>query len=484
LFYILEAAYLFVHLAYFLYFKEIFHIRQSLQQFFEGITIVKNFVIPKDLRYFIVLLDLPFFLFIAIRFLKFSRFINAHYKIINLRRIFFFISAIFLVPLSYKPIIIPAYTGCQNKEEIEIIKRQSLFMNDFFSCLFYQDEKTLIKNFDYGKPFVFRNGTQAQLKNIICIQVESLDANIINAKYKGEYVTPFLHKLSFQSIYYPCMLTYRFGAGNTSDIEFAVINSVIPLRDFPSLKLKNYDYPNSFVKRLEKSGYETEVFHNNIGSFFNRDVAFLKFGFQEFCDLKKMKLKQYGWGAKDEDVFNYVKNKLKVQKAPFLYYIITMSSHEPFRLVKSYYTNKIYSDISDDLIKNYFSSMSYVDKTLEDFVAFVKNNINNTYIFVWGDHAANVKGSYLIQSSKINFVPLFIITTDNEQYIENSQSVSILDLAPTILYASGINFEIMTKGVNLLDFPIKEGVIPFGNGQIVDRRYLFRKFRSVQFSEK
>lgn len=473
LFYLLQAVYLFIHFGYFLYFKDIFHSRQILLQFFEGLTIINVLAVPKDLRYLIVLLDLPILLFFLIGFSKFSEFINARYRIINWRRVFFFIAVIFSLPFFSKGIIVPTYAGYQSQEEFAIVERYGLFVNDVLSLLAHKDEKELIKDFNYGQTLAFNNTATAGLKNIICIQVESLDANIIGFNYQGQYVTPFLHQLSSRYIYYPYMLSYAYGAGHSSDVEFAIINGAIPLHYFPSLKLKNYGYPNSFIRRLSRAGFQALAFHNNLGSFFNREEAYLKFGFEKFYDLEKMKLKEYGWGAKDEDVMEYIKNKLKEQKSPFFYYIITMSSHEPFELARQYYENKHYDNIKEILLRNYFNSMSYVDKVLEDFVYFIRNNIGNTYIFIWGDHSPAIQDTPLFRKPVRNRVPLFIITPDNQRYVENRKAVSLLDLAPTILYASGASFEIMSRGVNLLDFPISDNSIAIRDQLTYDRRLLF-----------
>ena len=98
-----------------------------------------------------------------------------------------------------------------------------------------------------------------------------------------------------------------------------------------------------------------------------------------------MHLKEIGWCAPDHEMLNFVKEKLKLQKTPFFYYIITMSSHEPFQLVQQYYHNELYDDIKNREIKGYLNSFSYVDYILNDFVTFVRNNFRNTYIFIYGD---------------------------------------------------------------------------------------------------
>ena len=112
---------------------------------------------------------------------------------------------------------------------------------------------------------------------------------------------------------------------------------------------------------------------------------------------------------------------------------------------------------------------------MNDFVTFVRNNFRNTYIFIYGDHNA----FSLRDHSDIAFenlgVPLFIITPDNKTYRENKEIASFLDLGQTILYASGINFKVMTQGANLLKFPIENGPISSNISSSYDRKTMFGK---------
>ncbi len=443
----LQGVYLFTHLAYFLYFKELFHINQFVFQFFEGLELLKQLIIQKNFKYFIILLDFPLFIFIIFYFSKF-------YQRINLKIITFFICIIFLVSFRFNK---PADDYI--KTQGYVIGKYGLFANDVLYIMLSKKADFSIKYLSRYNKIIFRNNKQTAYKNIICIQVESLDANIVNYTYKGKYVVPFLHELTLRSIYYPYVLTYHF-AGCTADTEFAVINSITPPEDIPFFALNKYEYPNSIVKRLMKSGFETVAFHNNKGQYFNRDKTFLKMGFNEFYDIKKMNLKEYGWGAKDEDVINFLEDKLKQQKPPFFYYVITMSSHPDYRNVRAYYNNDDYSDINAaEELRNYFNSMSYVDMVLKKIVSFVKDNAPDTYIFIFGDHRVFLYTKnysffkfkpaifYYDAHSGEGGVPLFIITPDNQEYIENKAIASLLDIGPTILYASGINFEIMTGGL-------------------------------------
>ena len=450
LFYFLQAIYLFTHLTFSLYFDTLFHGLQFLKEFSEGAGLLRYSAVPLHIQQTVLLIDFLCILFIVYGYSGLQLFLTAHKKIIATFQKLFIISLLGALLFSYKIYKI-------NNDEHEFIERFGLFSNDISDLIFPKSEEAVIKDFIYGKPLIVKNKTHGKFYNIICIQIESLDAGIVNYRYKGRYITPFLHKLSSQCIYYPYLLTFR-RVGGTSDVEFSMLNSVGPLTSQPVFTLKTYRFPNSLIKRLAGNNFESVAFHNNVGSFFNRDVNFLKMGFNDFYDIHRMNLAEKGWGAPDADLLNFVKEKLKSQKTPFFYYIITMSSHEPFTNAKLYYKNELYNDIDKEIIRNYFTSLTYVDNCLEDFVNYLRNNIKDTYIFIYGDHQSELGKESLFKNS---YAPLFIITPDDKKYIEHHKIICSYDLSPTILYASGIDFAIKTNGINLLDLGLKEGSIRY-----------------------
>ncbi len=470
----LQALYLFVHLSYALYFDAPFHMRQFIADIYEGVMLARHFSVPMNLKYLAVAADLPLLVLIILNYPKITQFLKSKKVIINYLLIALFAFLIYSTPLFYKGYRIIDGVNDTYKSEIWVIDKLGLIGNDFLDLIVFQDEKSLIAKFKYGDKTSIKDKKINQPYNIICIQVETLDSNIIDYSYKDQYICPFLHQLSSNCVYYPSMLFYHF-AGGSGDTDFTVINSTLPLVNFPSYKIRNYSYPNSLVKQLIKANVNSMIFHNNAGNFFNRKVAFFKMGFHGFYDIDDMHLNEKGWGAPDHEMFGFIEKKLKRQKIPFFYYIITMSSHEPFMAVSRYYRNNSYSDIKDRELRGYFDSFSYVDRVLDNFVAFVKNNIKDTYIFIYGDHNAYILRDHPGIPFKNLGVPLFIITPDGKIYRETKKIASMLDLSQTILSASGINFEIMTQGANLLDFPIKNGPIPVNAGSSYDRETLFGK---------
>jgi lipoteichoic acid synthase len=477
LIYVLQTLYLFVHLSYVLYFDAPFHARQFIVDLYEGVLLLRHLSIPMNIKYLTLVADLPLLIATILCYSKIRRFLASEKKIINYLLIGFVVLLLCFIPFSYHAYRIAEDIKNQYRGEIFIIDKLGLIGNDLLDLLELKNEESIIANFGKGARLVARTKNPNQVHNIICIQVETLDSNIIDYTYKNKYVCPFLHQLSSECIYYPYTLFYRF-VGGSGDTEFATINGIIPSMKFPSFKIRNYSYPNSIIKRLIRSGFDSKGFHNNEGNYFNRKVAFFKMGFHDFYDIIDMHLQENGWGAPDHEMFNFVKEKLKKQKTPFFYYVITMSSHEPFTIVQGYYRNNIYADIADFEVRGYLNSLSYVDFVLQDFVTFVRDNLKDTYIFIYGDHDAYALLDHKSISLKSMGVPLFIITPDNKKYRETKEIASLLDLAQTILYASGIKFEVMTRGTNLLQFPIKNSPIAVNDCETYDREILFGKERA------
>jgi len=455
--YLLQAIYLFTNLAFFISFGLPFHARQFFQQFFEGASLIRHLAVPLHAKEFIIFIDTPVFIFMSHFYQKINKLVTSALIPAGLLQKLFLIFLTCSLLFSLK-----SYKIDVTKSEDRIINRFGLFTSDLLDFLVNSSEEETIKKIRYGQNLMVNNKISEKLCNIICIQVESLDADVVNYKYKGRNITPFLHELSSQCIYYPYLVSFR-SKGSTSDVEFSIINSGILSSETLLSTLKSYNFPNSLVKRLRGKHFYSAAFHNNVGRFFNREKVLLKMGFNDFYDMGRMNLPESGWGAADADMLDYVKEKLKTQKSPFFYYIITMSSHEPFSNVRRYYTNELYGDLENSITKNYLTSLSYVDNCLNDFILFIKNNVADTYIFIFGDHASELGIDYLFKNS---YVPLFIITPDNREFTEQRKVVSGLDLAPTILYASGINFKIQTNGVNLLDSSIKKNWIKYADVSI------------------
>ena len=384
---------------------------------------------------------------------------------------------------AYEDVQSAKYSGAYYKVEDYSLHYYGMFASTYAELYNLKNTNELIHthNSEYNKNIRVIKSVSQKLMNTpsyILIQVESLDANIINYSWHGMYVAPFLNRLSKSSIYFPYALSYHL-AGGTSDSEIAILNNIEPLSDTPTVSIEGYTFPNSLPMVFRKNGYTVNSFHGNTGEFFNRNVAYSKMGFSMFYDQTRMRLSSEGWGASDRKVFDYAAKVMESSNRPSFDYVITMSSHEPFTNVLNYYSSSIYNDIGSVKLKNYFISIEYVDRMLENFINKIRERQPNTYIFVFGDHTPYVlnSGSYKRASFELNnfsfeFVPLFIITPDNAKRIESERAVSFMDIAPTILKSSNAQYTYNIMGENLL-WDFGDISIPY-RGKQYDRKQLFQ----------
>jgi lipoteichoic acid synthase len=494
-FYVLQVLYMTVSLGYYLYFRSYLHILQYFSLFREAFSVAGNSAVPFDAKMLVVLIDLPVFIFIlaACKGPGRQKIRLGKTAMAAMLASLLILASIETFNYVHKDSIInmvkDTFTG-----ESPIVERYGTLADNIVDLIHNGSNNSLSSRLNYGKEQ--SSGTQPVMKsaevknpiepaevktsaqpNYILIQVESMDANIVNQMYKGSYVTPYLHALESKSVYYPYTMSYHEGGG-TSDCEFSVLNSVEPLSDYPALKLSGYDYPNSMVKILNDASYTTLAFHGNVGSFYNRDVAFPRIGYSGFYDMQKMQLPESGWGLPDDAVFNYAFNNLKTVNGVFFAHVITMTSHEPFNSARNYYNNSLYDDIGDKTVKEYYNSMSYVDKSIQDFVNKVQANFKNTYIIIYGDHTPNIKSSMYSQASfsmngkYFEFVPMMIVTPDGTARKEKNEVASFLDIAPTVLKTSGIPCDFRSDGLDLAGSAPGIGNLPFKGGSY-DRSLLF-----------
>jgi lipoteichoic acid synthase len=461
-FYFLQALYMFVNLSYHLSLMGYLHISQYTGLFLEGFDLVKHAAIPRDARLWFVLLDAPVFICLLI---VYRRFFSFNKEILFKPALITAAAGLLLIILQWNPMDMSPKQSMNDAyaSDISVVSKHGLLLFNIVDLFNFRDTRRHIRSLSYGVEINAVETTTTPL-NIVALQIESLDAFIVDTKYKNRFVTPFLHELSQKSVFFPYMLSYH-KAGSTSDCEFSTINSVEPFDDFPSIKIRNYDYPNSALKCFSSQGYSVEAFHGNRGSYFNRIAAFAKMGFHTFHNMFSMGLTEVGWGAPDRAVFDFVKTRLMTQKGSFFYYIITMTSHEPFTLARPYYKNNLFSGISNEYTRDYFNTMSYVDRELKEIVGSIKSSHPNTCLFIFGDHTPIIpknvyeRSSFINNSAIFEFVPLFIITPDSRAYRENSCVATFIDIAPTMLAASGIPYSLHTSGTNLLKEPIKDGVV-------------------------
>ncbi|MCU0608266.1 MAG: LTA synthase family protein [Chitinispirillaceae bacterium] len=484
-FYVFQTMYVTANLLYFAAFQGYLHISQYMGLFSEGFDLLTHAAIQWDAHSLFMVADLPLLIGVLILYPRIY--------VLNKKRLFkpvaYGVSIVFLIYFYRWEVPMESPLATMNNAyaaDAAVVKKYGLLTFNILDLLNLKGSHELISRLSYGPVLspVKTDTVPMPAPNILILQIESLDAYIIHQKHHKRHVAPYLHSLSEKCVFFPYLMSYHL-AGSTSDCEFSTINSVEPLDDYPSIKLRDYDYPNSLLKRLDKTGYFTVAYHGNRGSYFNRTAAFNKMGFKKFYDMQGMNLRDAGWGATDSSVLFYLESRLPHVKQPFLAYCITMSSHEPFTLITPYYRNKRFSDIREGTVRNYYNSINYVDHLLARFIPAIQKSCPNTIIMIYGDHTPTMpKCAYRKAVVKKNdrlfeFVPLFIITPETLVYREKKCAASFLDIAPTVLALTRCTDTIRSYGANLLEFPVQDRVIPFRKG-LFSRKTLYREIARNQ----
>jgi len=286
-------------------------------------------------------------------------------------------------------------------------------------------------------------------QNIIVIQVESLDQNIIDLRYNGREVTPFLNSLKERALYFDNF--YAQHVNGSFDAEFSFFTSMYPINKNFGFKVNDLSAFDSLVGKLNRRGYTTLAFHGNDKTFFYRDKAYEELGFDRFYsreDYEESIMKypdtEFYLGINDYDFFQQSFNYLVTAEEPYFAFFITVTSHTPFDFYPEEEEIEEFSSIPNPLVRGYFNSMAFTDASLRAFFDRLSQSeiSDNTAVIIYADHNAGIE--HEIYASDRNFVmnrpqlkvpenvPLFFIYPEVEPGISHKEG-SPTDLGPTIL---------------------------------------------------
>ncbi len=363
------------------------------------------------------------------------------------------------------------------------------------------EEKRLLKdNFAQSKPGnnnkytgIFKN------KNLILIQLESIDDFLLNKK-----MMPTTYKMMKNSLNFTNHYSFTSGGGSTFNSEFMVNTGYSSAYYYNqsaySFSRNNYDY--SLPNLLRKEGYKSNAFHMNTGEYYSRYVNYKSFGFDNYYGLKDMV--QYNnntnYWLDRELILNKEFNKLLFNsKELTMSFIITYSAHMPYKATKG-----TCSMLTQEEGLTEYECLKLQAQETDYFMALLleqlesNNLIDNTVIVAFADHYLyTLEDKSLLNKYKkttnnlINKTPFFI--WGNGDYQKTIKKVSSqLDILPTLLNLFGVpyykNYYI---GNDILDSSYQE-LIFFPDGSWYDGKtyvangeYQFgRKINSQKLNEK
>lgn len=320
----------------------------------------------------------------------------------------------------------------------------------------------------------------AKGRNLILVQMESMQNMLINAEYEGQEITPFLNSLiKSEGTFYFDNFYSQLGAGNTSDAEFAVNHSMLGTTDSYTYQLFQNNYFKGLPKILKEENYCTAAFHGYKKNFWNRENIYPNLGFDFFFggeDYVSDNIEGLGGGnitgISDSEFFRQTVEKMKELKEPYYSFLITLSAHHPFGLPDEMKEIDLLAK-DENVFGNYLNAIHYSDKALSEFFDELKESglYKNSLIILYGDHFGLSKSDPRISNlvtdwlgtdytyDEMNNVPLIIHIPGEKRHELFSVSGGQIDLLPTISYLMGIRkLDTLYLGQNL--FNLDTGFVP------------------------
>jgi phosphoglycerol transferase MdoB-like AlkP superfamily enzyme len=326
--------------------------------------------------------------------------------------------------------------------------------------------------------------------NVILIQAEAFQNFMIRRFVGGQEVTPNLNKLIGNSVYFDHFYN-QTALGRTSDADFGAQCSQQPMVTgsvFIRYAQSRFDCSASILKN---NGYTTSVLHAYDGGFWNRNAMYKNMNYDMFYSKKHFNIDEpVGWSLGDDSFFRQSTDLMAAQQSPFYSFLITLSSHHPFKVPKKDQTLDI-GEFEGTIFGDYLQATHYVDASMGHFIEQLKAKglWDKTIVMFYGDHDNSIHKwepfekflgkplSPLERDQILRQVP-FIVHLPDEALKGTREDVGgQLDISPTIQHLLGISSarEYMIGTPLVMEKPLAGKSVVFRNGSYTDdTHYLLR----------
>ncbi len=245
-----------------------------------------------------------------------------------------------------------------------------------------QEAKAIVDSL-FTEPTVSKKLSIQSTPNIVLVVLEGWTADVI-APLGGEpNVTPNLNALCREGL----LFDHFYANGNRTDKGLAAIISSQPSLARSSIinNIQKFTSLPSIPSSLKQLQYHSSFFYGGASEFANMKGYWLNAGYDDIIDLNNFPLDKQNaeWGVHDDVLWEKVLDGLGKTKAPFFATVLTLSSHEPFKVP---HHNPAFA--GDDDPNLYRNSVNFADKALGEFFAKAKQQTwyENTLFIILSDH--------------------------------------------------------------------------------------------------
>lgn len=327
----------------------------------------------------------------------------------------------------------------------------------------------------------------ARGKNVIVLQIESLQAFALGLKINGQEVMPNLNRLAKESLNYTDFYT-QTGQGVTSDADLLANCSLYPTRTGAVY----YDYAGNDFRcmpwLLRQNGYKAVAMQGMPPDFWNLAAVYPHVGFEKYYNIKDGLVpdEKVGIGLSDLSFARQAADRLKELPEPYYAFLVTLTSHGPFDFEGIPHELELGALEGTDA-GHYLHAVHYTDKAIGLLLDRLKadGTLDNSILLAYGDHAGvfrnNTGFADLLQIQKDDEVGWtrmekrvpFLLRLPGGAYAGDRPSAGgQVDIAPTVAALLGIHTdETYFFGRNLMAKP--KGIVPFYTGSALNDDLLF-----------
>lgn len=237
--------------------------------------------------------------------------------------------------------------------------------------------------------------------NVIFVQLESFfDAKRLEGVEYSENPTPVWDEL--RENYSSGFLTVPTVGAGTAKTEFEMLCSMsveyFGLGECPYYTILQREPCESIATVFKSAGYKATALHNNIASFYSRNVVYPNLGFEDFISIEDMPESEFnllGWSY-DSTLFSHAESVIEADDTSndFLF-CVSVQAHGkypdeplddyPIDAELSLDSEEDLTDL-DNQLDYYASTLNSVDEAIGDFIDRLEEIGEPTIVVFYGDH--------------------------------------------------------------------------------------------------
>lgn len=193
---------------------------------------------------------------------------------------------------------------------------------------YFEDDGALLKQLKSGQKFHF---SRKRFDNVVIIIMESIGSEFTTNDKNPVTQIPFLESIAKKGLYYPI----SFSTGSLSRIAPYSVFASMPEVNLGPLLYSAYSQTKVYGVGdvLSQYGYQTSFFHNGKRGVFYFDTQAQNSGLSDYYgmeDFQGTPLLKNDWGIDDLSFADFIVEKHKNMKEPFISTYFTLSNHAPY----------------------------------------------------------------------------------------------------------------------------------------------------------